>query len=122
MIATGLMVARAKEAADLIESREGNKISCTVFDMHTIKPIDKEGLDEIFASYDLIVTVEEHNIIGGMGSAVAEYKATRSVAPRQVFLGFNDSFYPAGSQSFVLQEAGLDPESISGRIIKECDD
>jgi transketolase len=90
--------------------------------MHTIKPIDKKGLDEIFADYDLIVTVEEHNIIGGMGSAVAEYKSTKAKAPRQVFIGFNDTFLPAGSQSFVLDEAGLSPEKIADRIMVECND
>lgn len=122
VIATGLMVARSITAVELIENREDNDISCTVFNMHTIKPIDTKGLDEIFADYDLIVTVEEHNVIGGMGSAVAEYKATKAKAPRQAFIGFNDTFLPAGSQSFVLDEAGLSPEKIADRIMVECND
>ena len=116
------MVARSITAVELIENREDNDISCTVFNMHTIKPIDTKGLDEIFADYDLIVTVEEHNVIGGMGSAVAEYKATKANAPRQAFIGFNDTFLPAGSQSFVLDEAGLSPEKIADRIMVECND
>ena len=121
VISTGLMVSRSIEAAALAETGNGN-LSCTVFDMHTIKPIDKEGLDKIFADYDLIVTVEEHNVIGGMGSAVAEYKATKTNTPRQVFIGFNDTFLPAGSQAFVLDEAGLSSEKIAGRIMVECND
>lgn len=121
VISTGLMVSRSIEAAALLENDNGN-ISCTVFDMHTIKPIDKEGLDKIFADYDLIVTVEEHNVIGGMGSAVAEYKATKTNTPRQVFIGFNDTFLPAGSQAFVLDEAGLSSEKIADRIMVECND
>ena len=68
------------------------------------------------------MTVEEHNIIGGMGSAVAEYKATKHKAPRQAFIGFNDTFLPAGSQNYVLDEAGLSPEKIAGRIMVECND
>ena len=88
IIATGLMVSRSIAAAELVENSEDSNISCTVFNMHTIKPVDKDGLDEIFADYDLIITVEEHNIIGGMGSAVAEYKATKTSAPRQAFIGF----------------------------------
>lgn len=122
IIATGLMVSRAMAAAELIEGTDGNCIRCDVYNMHTIKPIDKKGLDAIFDQYDLIVSVEEHNIIGGMGSAIAEYKATKSRAPRQVFLGFNDAFYPAGSQNFVLEEAGLTPSGIAERVLEECHD
>lgn len=116
IIATGLMVAESLEAADLL-AEEGIDIS--VFNMHTIKPIDREGLDEIFDTYDLIVTVEEHNIIGGMGSAVAEYKATKKSSPRQVFIGFNDSFVNAGSQRYVWEQAGLTARQIADKIKQE---
>ena len=97
----------------------GDNTQYAVYNMHTIKPLDKEGLDKIFDMYDIIVTVEEHNVLGGMGSAVAEYKATKANAPRQIFIGFNDSFYPAGNQDFVLDEAGLSVERIVERIRTE---
>lgn len=116
IIATGLMVAESLEAAVLL-SEEGIEVS--VYNMHTIKPVDKEGLDEIFASYDLIVTVEEHNVIGGMGSAVAEYKATKISSPRQIFIGFNDCFADAGSQRYVWEQAGLTAAQIALRIKDE---
>ncbi len=119
VIATGLMVSRAISAAKIVE--EQKSVQCDVYNMHTIKPLDKEGLDKIFEAYDLVVTVEEHNILGGMGSAVAEYKATKDRAPRQVFIGFRDSFYPAGSQDFVLEEAGLSVEGITESIKNELD-
>lgn len=137
IIATGLMVSRVIEAADIIENKinesenisedisvnESGKINInaeySVFNMHTIKPLDKEGLDRIFDEYDIVITIEEHNILGGMGSAVAEYKATKVKTPRQVFIGFNDSFYPAGNQDFVLDEAGLSSEKIAERIMSE---
>lgn len=127
IIATGLMVSRSLEAVKLLESSEdynqspAGKVEYAVFNMHSIKPLDKEGLDRIFAEYDLVITVEEHNILGGMGSAVAEYKATIVNTPRQVFIGFNDSFYPAGSQDFVLDEAGLSVEKIAERIKAETE-
>ena len=127
IIATGLMVSHSLEAVKLLESSEeynqspAGKVEYAVFNMHTIKPLDKEGLDRIFAEYDLVITVEEHNILGGMGSAVAEYKATIVNTPRQVFIGFNDSFYPAGSQDFVLDEAGLSVEKIAERIKAETE-
>ena len=116
VIATGLMVAESLEAADLL-AEEGIDIS--VFNMHTIKPIDREGLDEVFDTYDLIVTVEEHNVIGGIGSAVAEYKATKKSSPRQVFIGFNDSFVNAGSQRYVWEQAGLTARQIADKIKQE---
>lgn len=120
IIATGLMVSRALEAVKKLTSEnETEKVQFDIYNMHTIKPIDKEGLDKIFEDSDLIVTIEEHNILGGMGSAVAEYKATKSTAPRQVFIGFEDSFYPAGTQDFVLDEAGLSVEKIAERLRKE---
>ena len=59
------------------------------------------------------------HVLGGMGSAVAEYKATKESAPRQAFIGFNDSFYPAGNQDFVLDEAGLSTDKIVERIKEE---
>ena len=128
IIATGLMVSRALEAVkkitrehenDIIIGNETENVQFDVYNMHTIKPIDKEGLDKIFEESDLVVTIEEHNILGGMGSAVAEYKATKANAPRQVFIGFEDSFYPAGTQDFVLDEAGLSVEKIAERLRKE---
>lgn len=116
IIATGLMVAEAQKAAELLEEKG---ISCTVVNMHTIKPLDKEALNQIFANHELIVTVEEHNIIGGMGSAVAEYKATLANAPRQVFIGFPDSFAEAGTQQYIWEQRGLTDVQIAERIEKE---
>lgn len=120
VIATGLMVSRALEAVKALDKDEEKKdAQFSVFNMHTIKPLDKETLGKIFENYDLVITVEEHNVLGGMGSAVAEYKATFEKAPRQIFIGFNDSFYPAGNQDFVLDEAGLSVEKIKETIKNE---
>lgn len=116
VIATGLMVSESQKAIGLL--REKN-INCALYNMHTIKPIDKEGLKKIFEQYDMIVTVEEHNVIGGMGSAVAEYKATLNQSPRQVFIGFQDSFTEAGSQRYVWEQAGITSEQIAERIVTE---
>lgn len=115
IIATGLMVNEALQAS-LILADKGIKAS--VYDAHTIKPLDKDTLDEIFRTTKLIVTVEEHNIIGGLGSAVAEYKATKENTPRQVFLGFN-GFTKAGSQKYIWDTVGITKEKISIRIEQE---
>ncbi len=116
VIATGLMVAESIEAAAILAN---NGIEVSIYNMHTIKPIDKDGLDEIFKSYDLIITVEEHNIIGGMGSALAEYKATKEKTPRQVFIGFKDTFTEAGSQRYVWEQAGITATQIAETIKQE---
>ena len=116
ILATGLMVAEALEAARLLEEKG---ISCTVLNVHTIKPLDKERLDQIFDNHKLLVTVEEHNVLGGMGSAVAEYKATKENVPRQVFLGFQDAFAKAGTQRYIWEQTGLTGPQIAERIEKE---
>lgn len=116
VIATGLMVSESLKAAALLEERG---VSCAVYNMHTIKPIDKEGLAEIFSRYRLVVTVEEHMVAGGLGGAVAEYKATLPNAPRQVFLGFQDAFCEAGTQRYVWEQAGLTDVQIADRIQQE---
>lgn len=118
LIATGLMVAESLEAANILEEAG---ISAAVYNLHTIKPLDQETLDDIFASYPLIVTVEEHTVIGGMGSAVAEYKAMKAHAPRQVFLGFQDAFVKAGSQRYIWEQVGLTAPQLAERIRKELE-
>ena len=98
IIATGLMVHESLLAAELLEKRG---IHCSVIDMHTIKPLDEEILDNVFSTFELIVTVEEHNVIGGLGSAVAEYKGSRKNAPRQVFIGVKDQYLKLGTQRYI---------------------
>ena len=114
IIATGLMVAESLKAAEILEEQG---LNCSVYNMHTIKPIDEAGLKKIFEENELVVTVEEHNIVGGMGSAIAEYKATLKNTPRQVFIGFPDSYAMAGSQRFVWEQKGLTDTQIADRIL-----
>ena len=116
LIGTGLMVHEAQETAKILEE---SGISCTVANMHTIKPIDKEGLKTIFDNHRLIVTMEEHNIIGGMGSAVAEYKATLANTPRQIFVGFPDSFTKAGTAQFIWEQFGITAPQVAERVKQE---
>lgn len=114
-IAAGSIVSQTLKAAGLLED-EG--ITCTVVDMHTVKPLDKDILNSLMG-YKLIVTVEEHNIFGGLGSAVAEYYACKKERPRQLMIGVND-FYPhPGSYEYLLNECGLSPEKIVERVKNE---
>lgn len=114
LIATGSIVSQTMKAARILEEKG---VSCTVIDMHTIKPLDINIL-EALKEYELIVTVEEHTVIGGLGSAVAEYYAGNVQRPRQLIIGIED-FYPhPGSYEYLLDECGLTPEKIAERVMK----
>ncbi len=113
IISTGSMLAEAVGAADILEKKG---VSVRVIDMHTIKPLDTKMLDSVFAQNKLIVTVEEHNVIGGLGSAVAEYKSRFDNAPKQIICGLEDSFRKIGCYEFQMEDNGLVAEDIARRI------
>ena len=69
--------------------------------------------------FDLIVSIEEHSIIGGLGSAIAEFGAQQKSFPKQVFVGVADKIYPLGKRDFMLNECGLTVEKIVARVVKE---
>ena len=113
LAATGSIVSQTLQAA---ESLKDHGIDCTVMDMHTVKPLDTERLDAL-KEYELVVTVEEHTVIGGLGSAVAEYYACSAQRPRQLIIGIED-FYPhPGSYGYLLEECGLTPGKIAERVM-----
>lgn len=108
IVATGLMVERALAAAELLKS-EG--ISAAVINMATIKPIDKEILVDAANKTGCIVTAEEHNIIGGLGSAVAE--ALSEIKPVPVLrVGVEDVFGKSGPALELLEIFGLNAANI----------
>jgi transketolase len=113
IIATGTMVYQALEAASLLEAQG---ISVTVIDMHTIKPLDTDTLDKVFERSKLVVTVEEHSVIGGLGGAIAEYKSNLQHAPKQLTIGIDDFFPHAGDYGYLLEKCGLTAPQISKRI------
>lgn len=114
VIATGLMVNEAVEAAKCLEA-EG--ISVQVVNIHTIKPLDKELVAECAKKTGLIVTAEEHSVIGGLGSAVAE-AVTESCPVPVVKIGVNDEYGHSGPAVDLLKEFGLSAENIV-KTIKE---
>ena len=113
IFATGTMAANAIKAAQLLEE---NGISTAVINMHTIKPLDTDILDYYVNSVKLWVSLEEHNVIGGLGSAIAEYKATKSNTPPQLFLGLPDVYGEAGEYDWLLDKYGLTSKKISEQI------
>lgn len=113
LIASGSMVAQSLEAAKQLEV---DGVSASVINMHTIKPLDTQSLDAAFTKHKLIVTLEEHSVIGGLGSAVAEYKSTFSTAPPQLTIGLPDHFGKAGEYNYLLEQYGLLGKQIATRV------
>jgi transketolase len=108
IFATGLMVHTAVEAVKLLAD-EG--ISARLVDIHTIKPIDKELIIESAHKTGAFVTVEEHNVCGGLGSAVAEVAVQNCPVPMR-FVGINDSFGKSGKPNLLLEHYGLTAQNI----------
>ena len=108
VIATGLLVAEALEAYEALKA-EG--ISARIINMPTIKPIDKDIVVKAAKETGAIVTAEEHNVIGGLGSAVAEVLAEEAPVP-MVRIGINDVFGHSGPAAVLLDEFGLRAKNI----------
>lgn len=114
IVAVGIMVQMALNAAELLAA-EG--ISARVIDMHTIKPLDGDILLRAAKETGAIVTTEEHNVIGGLGAAVAEYLSENDPVP-VVRHGVQDIFGRSGKASEVLAAYGLTPEGIAQQAKK----
>ncbi len=107
--ATGLMVNEAIEAQKILES-EG--ISAEIINVHTIKPLDAETICASAKKTRAVVTAEEHSIIGGLGSAVAEAICENGTCVPVVKLGVNDCFGKSGPAVELLHIYGLDAQNI----------
>ena len=112
---SGAVVFNCLEAAKQLEEKN---ISCRVVNMHTIKPIDQEAVNRACRSSKLIISVEEHNIIGGLGSAIADSKAKLVNSPKQIMIGVNDSYGKGGSYKFLQEKHGLTPNKIVDNVLK----
>ena len=113
VVATGSMVYNALQAAKKL-SEEG--VSCTVINMHTIKPLDRDILLENLGGKKLIVTIEEHITIGGLGSAVAEALADVREKPAQILVGLPNEFLKSSAYTELLDHYGLSADKIVNSI------
>ena len=109
IIACGSMVAESILAAEILESEN---IFARVIDLHTVKPIDRETIEKCARETGAILTAEEHQIAGGMGSAVAEVVVATHPVPMD-FVGVNDRFGESGEPAELLKAFGLDYRSIA---------
>lgn len=114
IIATGTMVYNSLKAAKILEEQG---VSVKVVDMHTIKPLDKQAVLECSKS-KLLVTVEEHSVIGGLGSAVAEEIALYKEKSRHLIIGIEDHYVKPGEYNYLVKQVGLSAEQVAERILK----
>ncbi len=115
ILATGIEVSEALVAADMLKA---DGIEATVINIHTIKPLDKELVIKTAKSTGKVFTVEEHSIIGGLGSAVTEV-LSEEYPVKAVRIGVNDVFGESGPAGELIKKYELDGESIYMRIKKE---
>ena len=114
VISCGSMVYNAIEVSKLLKKQN---ISCSVINMHTIKPIDKVAIKDACNS-KLVVTIEEHNVIGGLGSAVAEELSKYKNKSKFLPIGIQDQYTGGGDYKFLLRKHDLDIEGIFNKIIE----
>jgi transketolase len=115
ILSCGTPLPSALDAADLLQK---SGVNPAVASFHTVKPLDEECLRKVFTSYRIVVTWEEHSIMGGFGSAVAEWYADNAPLPAKlVRIGTPDSFlYEAADKKHAFRLWGLDTESVARRI------
>ena len=112
IVATGLPVSNCLEAAEKLAA---DGIDAKVINIHTIKPLDEELIVEAAKATGKVVTVEEHSVIGGLGSAVCDVLSEK--APTQVMkIGINDTYGESGPALELIAKYGLDTESIYQKI------
>jgi len=114
IIATGYMVQKSLEAA---EQLKGKGINVRIINIHTIKPIDRELIIKCAKETGAVVTVEEHSIYGGLGSAVAEVLIKEYPVPMEI-IGIQDTFTETGAYELLLKKYGLCAENIINTVQK----
>jgi len=119
IIANGSMVYESLQASKILDA---NGISTKVINMHTIKPLDTEELEKVISTSKVIVSVEEHSVIGGLGSAIAEYKTKFSNSPPHLILGLPDNFGKTAEYRYLLDKYRLVGEKIAADITEFVND
>jgi transketolase len=113
LFCSGAMVSTCLEVAKKLAEL---KISCSVINMHTIKPIDKDAIKDASETSKLIVSVEEHNVIGGLGSAISEHLVKLKSRPNMLIMGINDQYVKGGSYNYLKNKYELSTDKIVEKI------
>ena len=111
MIVSGILLKKALDAADILKEQG---IGVRVLDMATIKPLDKEAVITAAKETGAIMTIEDHTIFGGLGSAVSEVVVQNCPVPME-FVGIQDRFGESGDPELIYQDHGMDVDSIAAK-------
>jgi len=114
LVSTGPQSARVLAAADQLGA---HGVAAAVVHVPCLKPLDEDALRDSLAGHDLVVTVEEHSVLGGLGGLVAEVLTAKGAAPRIERIGINDTWGESAGNDFMLTKHGLAPELISQRVL-----
>ena len=114
IIATGTMVYNSIKAAKILAE---SNLSVKIVNMHTIKPLDADAVKKCCAA-KLLVTIEEHSVIGGLGSAVAEEISIYTHKPKHLILGIEDHNVKSCEYNYLVKKVGLTAEQIADKILK----
>jgi len=120
LLSTGNMLPEAVEAGRQLGEKG---VSARVMSFHTVKPLDEGFLAEAFRTYRRVVTIEEHSLIGGLGSAVAEWAVDNAVDTRPLMrVGTPDKFFKkSGEQEFAREQLGLAAHQIANRVLQSLE-
>lgn len=117
LLSTGNMLPIAIKVGEMLSNKG---VSTQVVSFHTIKPLDKELLSEAFKKFKLVVTIEEHSLLGGLGSSIAEWLVDQNLENSKLIrLGTEDKFlHKVGDQEYARQSFGLTADSITSKVLK----
>jgi transketolase len=117
LLSTGNMLPVAVNASEELRMRG---VSARVVSFHTVKPLDEDLLNMVFSRFKVVATIEEHSLIGGFGSSVADWLVDRgSMQARLLRIGTADTFiHEAGKQKDFQERFGLTADSIADKVLK----
>lgn len=115
-VATGASVAEAVQASEQLKAKG---VTMTVWNAHCLKPFDETTLAQIAQKAQLLITVEDHSVIGGLGSCVAEALAHLTQHPRLVKLGVQDAFGESGDPAELYEKFGISAKAIVSKVEQE---
>ncbi len=113
IFATGTMVSTSLEAVEILKKKG---VEINLFNVHTIKPISKLAINHIIKKYDLVISVEDHSITGGLGTTLAEIIAESNYSVILHRMGINDSFGESGSVEELYEKYGLSSTNIAKTV------
>jgi transketolase len=116
IFANGSMVSIGQSIEKILKTHQ---ISTELINMHTVKPLDEDQIKKSCEKSKLIISLEEHSIIGGLGSSISEFTSSLNNPPKLLKFGLRDQYNISGDYTYMLQENNLTSEKIAKKILEE---